>query len=434
MSDLLTPGRLGIAHLVLSLLVVVFDIIVAGRITRLRDAPRLLGALSAIAGLLIAPALFVTLASSSLLSGRALHAVAWVWPATSILIAAQASYAVWIGRAAPQYGIPIALYDLLLAIIYSTRYAIFLGAAPSEPLLALVGAQMDALATVHPLAIGLPLYLHVPMVAPVHGTGRRLGALLRGTLAALAVAWAALIVVAFPKATRAVRSYARYAGERLQERPRGDFLIGLKIFPTLSDGPPPLGLKSDLALADSLGVAAISVYVAPDGASRRALDSLAHSLDEQRRGGKRLIVALDFTPTQWARPDAAAEPYLRARRGDVERIARRLRPDYLVPVVDPNGTASRALGERPPHVWEAYLRDAAAAAHRIDPRIGVIAHIGGYTASDSALYAWAAAAGSPVDGVAVSLYPWYDGASVLDARMRTADRWMRASRSRKQHW
>ena len=434
MSGVLAPGRLAIVHLALSALVLLFDIVIAGRIAHLRDAPRPLSALSAMAGLLIAPALFVTVASSSLLSGRALHSVAWVWPATAILIAAQASYAVWTGRAAPAYGIPIAAYDLLLAAVYAARYAIFLGAGASDSLLALVGAQANALATAHPMAIGLPVYLHVPILAPVHGTGRRLGALLRGTLAALAMTWTALIVVAFPRAARAVRSYERYAGERLQERPRGDFLVGLKIFPTLAGGPPGLALQNDLALADTMGVGGISVYLAPEGATGRALDSLSRALEQQRRGGKRLIVTLHFARGQWTRSDTAPEHYLEARRGDVERIARRLRPDYLVPVLDPFGSASQVVGELPPQVWTAYLRDAAAAAHRVSPTINVIAHVGGYTARDSLLYAWAAAPASPTDGVGVSLYPWYDGAAALDSRMRTADRWMRASRSTKQHW
>ena len=35
--------------------------------------------------------------------------------------------------------------------------------------------------------------------------------------------------------------------ERLQERPAGDFDIGLKIFPDLDGPPPPVAIKNDLA-------------------------------------------------------------------------------------------------------------------------------------------------------------------------------------------
>jgi hypothetical protein len=61
--------------------------------------------------------------------------------------------------------------------------------------------------------------------------------------------------------------------------------------------------------------------------------------------------------------------------------------------------------------------------------------IGGFLPEDSALYAWAVAPTSPVQAVGFVLFPSFAGARALEARLSTADRWMRdAPESRKEHW
>jgi hypothetical protein len=229
-----------------------------------------------------------------------------------------------------------------------------------------------------------------------------------------------------------VESYRRYATQRLQERPDSDFAVGLKVFPTLTKGPPPLSLQSDLDLADSIGAEVLSVYVAPAGANGVALDSLQRSLEDQR-SDKQLIVALDLGGEEPV-PAARRAQYLAARAADVERLALRLRPDYVVPVLDPTGSAARAIGPVSAAGWSAYLRRAADAAHRVAPRTRVMAHVGGFGARDSAIYAWSIAPGSPVDAVGFSLLASLGGADALDARMRAADGWIRASRGSKELW
>src|SRR6185437_9674774 len=149
--------------------------------------------------------------------------------------------------------------------------------------------------------------------------------------------WLLLIVTQIPGAARAVRSYDRYARERLQEHPDSDFVVGLKVFPSLSSPPTPLSLTNDLGLADSIGAGALAVYFTPKGASAETLDSVEHVLEDVR-GSRRVIAALDLSDEHRV-PPAEREAYLRDRVADVERIARRLHPDFVVPVVDPNGTA-----------------------------------------------------------------------------------------------
>jgi len=56
-----------------------------------------------------------------------------------------------------------------------------------------------------------------------------------------------------------------------------------------------------------------------------------------------------------------------------------------------------------------------------------------FTGADSALYAWAAAAGSPIDLVGFSLFPSAPD-NDLDALQRAADRWMAVMPPRKDHW
>ena len=74
-------------------------------------------------------------------------------------------------------------------------------------------------------------------------------------------------------------------------------------------------------------------------------------------------------------------------------------------------------------------------------RIGIAVDAAGYGTADSALYTWAAGPDSPVDAVGFVVTPSFRGGAGVDARLRAADRWMRAAgvdtlpaRARKPHW
>ncbi|MEP6690576.1 MAG: hypothetical protein ABJD07_05430, partial [Gemmatimonadaceae bacterium] len=162
-------------------------------------------------------------------------------------------------------------------------------------------------------------------------------------------------------------------------------------------------------------------------------DSLSRAIDDER-SGKSLLVALDLRGAPPSRSAAERARWLRGRLATIERAMRRLRPDYMVPVVDPFGAATRALGALPLLDWERYHADAAAVAHRVDPGVTVLAHAGGVAPADSALFAWSTGERAPTDGAAVTLTPFYDGAASLDARTAAVDRWMRASPPRNEVW
>lgn len=433
---------LAAVHLVLSLVVLLWDIWVAGRTAQLRSAPRAVALASGMAGLLLVPALTVYLLSGSLLTGRAFASIAWVWPMTAALVAAQAVLVAVRRLATPAVAVPIAIYNVLLALVYAAGYGVSVGHPLTTPLAALVAAHRTAMAVgAQPLALFLPWYLYIPIIAPCT-RGRPGAALPRAVVAMLAVGWTALLLSALPPSVRAVRSYERYSTERLRERPEHDFTIGLKVFPTLSAGPPSIAIQRDLALADSINAQALSIYVTARGASESALSALAASLEDARTG-RRIIVALDLSSARLPSPRHPASPaavaaaqarFLGARVVDVARIARVLQPDYLIPVVDPAGAA--ALGAIEVRGWESYLANAARAAHIANPGTRVMAHVGSFGAPDSALYAWATSSAAPVDAVAITLLPGLHGGDDLDARERTADSWLSAERStrHREHW
>ena len=423
------------AFVALSAVILLWDIAVAARIARKRNAPPAFAFLSALVGLLIAPALLVALASASTLLGRALQATAWIWPAVIVLAAVQAMWAASRRLVAPLVAAPIALYNVVLAANAVASYAISRGAEIPGFLLALRAADASALAlAASPTALGAPFIVQIPILSPALPSQWRLTMMFRGVLAVVAAGWSALILSQLPIGRQAVASYRPYADALIQERPAGDFRVGVRLFPTLAGGPPPLALRNDRATADTLRAAVVAVVLSPDGAGPIALDSLARSLDELRRGGAWLVVALAY-PTEvaaFARPPRRLDVERRLRA--VDRIARRLRPHIILPAYEPYGAARRAVGTLPVEEWQRYLAEAARVAHEADPRVGVGVAASSFGPRDSTLYAWAASADSPLDVVGFGFQPSRAGARGLEAQLAAAERWMRAAGSTKPHW
>jgi hypothetical protein len=232
MSQYLAP-----AHLALSAIILLWNVLLAGRIARVRHAPPAFAALSALGGLLIVPALLVELATSSILYGRALHTIDWLWPAIIVLIAAQALYATTRRLVSPLIGAPIALYDLLLAIAAITSYVFERGVPVPSLLLLLPVAERGALGiAAGGMALTSPLYLYLPILAPAFPSRWRASAVTRMVLAAMAATVAGLTIAQLWNTRATIASYARFARAPLSERPARDFAVGLKLFPDLGRG------------------------------------------------------------------------------------------------------------------------------------------------------------------------------------------------------
>src|SRR5437868_4196087 len=426
---------LGALYLALSIAMIAWDLLRAGGIAQLRRMPRGFQAITGIAGLLLVPALVVAYTSVSLLYGRAIYLVAWLWPFTTLLFVIQAIYAMTRRLVTPALGFPLLLYNAIIAVVAITKFMISRGYTPLEFGLALNAAQASMLGSFFgPAALWNPIYLQVPIFAPSLPARWGVTRLARVAMAAAAIALTALVVVELPAAYAGVRSYAVHATDQLQEHPEGDFKLGLKIFPDLRSGPPPVALSNDLSLVDSLDVDAISVVVDPEGARGIALDSLARSIEQSRSDSTVLIVALGYPKKGAEEFKRSREAYTTARLKDIDQIARRLKPDYLIPATDPMEEGLRLLGTQDPTYWIDYFTLAARLAHYIYPRIKVSVPISSYGARDSILYAWAARPGSPIDVVGFSLLAGFDGTRSMDTDMRVARRWMQQFPRPKEHW
>jgi hypothetical protein len=430
MRTLLAP-----AHLALTIVILIWDIVLAGRMAQNRLAPRVFQALCGLAALLVLPGLLLTLATSTVITGRAVVAMDWLWPAVLALFAAQAVYALARRMVNPLWGFPIAIYNVLIAIVGFVRYMIGHGHASVEPLAGLLAAQSLAMvfAGGTPNVLATPFYLNMPMVSPAFPALRPLTGSFRFVMSLIAVTWILLIVVVgFPRAVIQLRNYEAHRGDQLRERPDGDFAVGLKILPDMESPPPLPAIRSDSALLDAMDVDALEVVVVP-GASRLAIDSLARVLAPARRDSALLIVALGYRGTLV--PELEKAPLNETQRlATLRLIVDRLRPDMVLPGEDPYGSGERALGALAPGAWEAYLSRAARVVKAVDRNVRVGVAVSSYTHNDSVLYAWAAAPGSPIDVVGFSLFPSPYVGGGIQADTRTADRWMSVTPPRKEHW
>ncbi|MEO7368763.1 MAG: hypothetical protein ABIZ36_12460 [Gemmatimonadaceae bacterium] len=404
---------------------VMWDVLVAGRVAQLRRVPRSFAGITAFAGLLIVPALIIAYASASILYGRAIQPVAWVWPVTTVLFALQATYALSRRLVTPLFGVPIFVYNLIIAIVALSRFGISRGFIPPDFGLALSAAQAATLG----VFFGAPAlwgaaFLQVPLIAPALPARWRFSKVIRGGIAFSAAAIAGLVLIYMPGAFRTTKSYSVYAKEQLQEHPDGDFDIGIKILPDLRGAPPPLALDRDISLIDSIGVSAVSIVINPEGAKLASLDSIARTVDDRRADSALIIISLGYPKDAEQRFAKSPGDYTRERVADIDRIARRLRPDILIPAVDPYGTGTRAIGSQPPEYWIDYLTRSARIAHFVNKRIKVGVSASSYGSRDSTLYYWAADQKSPMDVVGFSMMPDFFGARTLSNDMRVAQKWM----------
>jgi hypothetical protein len=422
------------AHLALTVVILVWNIVLAGRIAQNRRSPRVFQAISGLCALLILPALLFALATSTVITGRAVAAMDWFWPVVVVLFAAQSLYALFGKLVNWVWGIPIAAYNLLVAAIALTRYSVAHGATPAEPFVLLLASQsigmVFAAGTSNVLAS--PLYLNMPMISPAFPALRPVTVSFRLFMTFVALAWCfVIIMIGGPRALQ-LRNYETHRRDQLRERPDGDFAIGVKILPDVANPPPPAAIRNDSALVDSVDADAVSVVVVP-GASRAAIDSLARVLDPSRRDSTVLIVSIGYRGKLI--PELGAVPLAETERlATIRQVMTRLHPDILLPAEDPYGSGERAVGRLPPDRWQKYLTDAAHLAKSIDRNVRVGVAASAYTRYDSTLYAWAASPGSPMDVVGFSLFPSPYVGGGIQSDIRTADRWMQATPPRKDHW
>ena len=420
------------AHLALTLVIIVWSVVLAGRIAQLRQASRPFATITGLAGLLLVPAFIIAMATTTVITGRAIAAVDWVWPLTLVLFAIQAVYAVARKLVNPLWGYPIAFYNVFLALAAIARFFTAHGYDVPSPLLTLMAAQVDALAlATTEAAITSPFFLHAPMIAPAFPALRPLTASFRLGMSVLALAWLGFMIAELPRARVALESYESHSEDRLSERPMG-FAIGGKLFPDIKNPPSAASVKSDLELAERIQLNVVNVVVVP-GASLLALDSVARALDLMHRDSILVIATLGYQGKLL--PELGrARLEVPERLATIERILARVRPDVIVPAQDPYGVGARILGRLPVTAWQDYHTRASEVVKRVRPATRLAFAASSFDSRDSTLYAWAAGPSSPVDIVGFSFFPTRLGMRAMDASFRAADRWLRAHPPTKRHW
>ena len=428
----LSIERLAVVPLALALGILLWDILLAGWIASQRQASRPFTTLTGLCGLLVAPAALVAMATVLESTARTMTGIAWIWPLVTVAFAVQVLYALVARLLTPAVAVPLLLYNACVATIAISDYIVSItGSAP----IWLQGA-VAARDAVTGLAAGRsalvsPLALLVPMIAPAYPARWKASAGVRALLTLTATAAATLLVMEWPQAVSAIRSYDSAIGVRLQERPANDFAIGLRMYSRL-DGPPAARrVKADLKIADTIKARALLVVLTETGTRSAALDSLARLLEPWRADSGTIAVALEFENSQGLANS-------KARLATIERVVLRLRPDVLIPGW--RAPLPALLASREPDLawWQTMLTSSARVIARVRPRTQLGWSAARVDTRDSIVYDWAASPASPVRVLGVVAYPSFAGLPAVDARLRAFDRWHELTTSRyktpRSHW
>ena len=403
------------AHLALSLIIVIWDVVLSGRIAQLRLASRPFATITGLCCLLLLPALIIRMATATVITGRAVMAVDWIWPLVLALFAVQAIYAVSRRLVNYLWGVPIVVYDVILAVTEIVRFGVAHGWGWTSDVSGLLTAQSSTLAvmTQSPLAVTTPFFFLVPMISPAFPALRRTTAAFRAFISFHATVWViALLVWGLSAAKQAGDALTDHLDDRLRERPAGDFRVGLKIFPDIASEPAELAVQKDIELAVRLNA--------------RAIERLGDSVT--------VVVAIGYKGKLV--PELGATPFdEELRLATLEKVVRQMRPHIVLPAEDPMSVGTRIVGQLPVERWQRYFTSASQRAKAIDPRVKVGYSVSSYGITDSILYAWAAQPGSPIDVVGFSFFPEKKGIDdIVNAFEPAADRWMKTTPPRKEHW
>lgn len=427
--------RLDLLPLAVAALVLAWNVTMAGWIASRRDGERWFGRLTGLAGLLIAPAAILALASSTDAGARTITYVTWLWPVTCALMVLQTATATVRRLVSSSVGVPLTLYNLIVAAIALADFlAMQSGTAPL--LLQGVVAARDAVLgiVVGRSALASPLSLLVPLLAPAYPARWRSSALIRALLVLYAAAAMTLLVMEWPRGVAAVRSYT-LASSAILPREASTLALGIRLLPNLSGLPTTRAVRTGRRLVERIAPDALLLVVRPDATRTAGLDSLARVLAPYRSDGVRILVALAFEREDAklvARDPAGAS---RQRQDALERVLERLRPDVVLPVHEPLLPSTRVQATIPELWWQSQFTTAAAVVDRIRPETRLLWVATRFDAADSARYVWASDSGSPVQDLGFAPTPSFGGLLSVDARLRAADRWAAARPTLDhQHW
>jgi hypothetical protein len=428
------PGSLALAPMIVAVIVLTWNIALAGWIAARREGPQWFARLTGLAGLLVAPAAVIAVAVSSDAGARTITGVTWLWPLTCLLLVVQAMSATALRAVSSTVGAPIIVYNTLVCVLAIGDDVV--ARSGSAPLLlqGAVAARDAVLGIVMgPAALSSPLALMVPLLAPAYPARWRISASFRALLVVYATVLSTMLAVELPRGVAAVRSYA----EALVPAPGqpATTALGVRLLPVLSGAPRGRSVRAAAAVHERIRPEAVLVLLRMEEGRVSGVDSVSRVLASYRDDGTRVLVALAFE-----RDDALAAlrtPQLvhQRRLAALEELVLRLRPEVIIPVLRP--TIPPLLGEPDvPVAWfTRQLTAIAATVQRVRPATEVAWIATRFDAADSTLYRWAAADTSPLDALGFAPAPTFSGLPSLDARLRAADRWHGAIAARdRPHW
>ncbi len=397
--------------------ILIWNTVMAGWISRRREAPRVFTQITAICGLLIAPALVVAIASGTEAGVRTVADIGWLLPLVTCAFVVQVAYTVATRLVSPVVAIPLLLYNVVVAAVSIGDFLVAQRGSAPLGLQAAVAARDAVMGmTVGRATLVSPVALLVPLIAPAYPARWRLSGAVRAVLVLGATALTTLVLLEWPRGIGAIRSYAAARNAPMQARPAGDFVLGLRLFNVI-DGPPLARVVTkDRLLVEQFEPDIVLLVLDDDGTRTSALDSLARVLEPLRTDSVRIAVALRVGRNV----PAADDP---ERLAATERVLRRIRPDVFFPAYrDP--LPPLFAGDAPTvQWWQTLLRLHAGEVERVRPRTMLAWAASRLDTTDSAVYAWGATAGSPVELLGAVVFPSFSGLPAVDARLRALDRW-----------
>jgi len=416
------PAALGAGAVVLC----AWNFSVGRRLSTLSAANRAFRIASGLGAFLLLPALLIGLLAPTAPGVRVLGPLAWLWPLVTLIFAGQAVGAIVISRGSRLSACIIAAFNVLVAWVATTRWVVNLGSA--IPVWAL--APGDAISTLAALGLGSAVFpwgagLLMPALAPAAPARTSATRAVRALLVAGCACTVGVTALVAPRALRTLTAVSALNTIAPDAGTRDELAVGLRVFGALSGQPSGVTARRDMALADSLGLTALHVELQPSAATAAVLDSIARSV-EPRRDSLTLVVTL----TLGGRATPGTGDTERARLALIDRIARRLHPDVLLPAE----RVTHGAGAPSVEGWRAYYERAAVAARRVDRDITIALATDASAPADSALADWVMAGGSRVDAVALAVRDGGVNPLTFVAALNAIARWAALARVRPDVW
>jgi len=360
---------------------------------------------------------------------------AWLYPA-AFFLAAGANLG-WLRRAGWRWWlVPVPALNAWLGLVFLTRWLSYLGV----PLgIAVDGAHvaysMMQSGTANLLYIFFPIFNLLPVLLLPAGPAQKWLRRVNVLPAAACLVLFALNVALLPFGYRVAASWQAPVPAPDAPPGRSDFRPGVVLRVSSDPLPTEDRFAEELARLEDLGARAVNLFLHDDLMRDRArADAVGRFLDELRRRGVTTILTADY-PQRWAtRPPSGPDEVLATMGPFQQFLAKRYRPEILVPFIEPYG-AFIVLGRAtyPPEQWEQLLAVATQGVHEAAPGVRCAVYLGSLE-NDEALYRRVCREGSPVDVVGFSFYSLYQTRKDMEAVLAKVGGWIQESGRGREHW